>query len=262
MNISFDIKNDRQLQIALGATIILLIVIISIFSNNAQYTEDGQSYYLSAAIGGIMLLFWGLRSFKFIILVPSILIILISLTISTMKFDWRKGYLEKAESGKPFIFEEYIDGYPTLEEFLKAQFFGGEDWVGFARVCGEPAKEDLDVPESCQSLASIQDVYGLDMKKIVDDHYKKMKLTAKKIADGKLTDKKRFETCLQQRQCVMVPLLPANVDPDKLAGNDYSQIRRAFWSLVEDEKLNEVVCNQMELCSLLVKMKALSTASF
>lgn len=258
MAVNFDIKNDRQLQIALAAAVILLVVIISIFMNNRAYSESGQEYYLTAAIGGTALLFWGLRSFKLVILIPAALIILISLTVSTMKFDWRKAYIEKAEGGDPFIFAEYIDDYPTFEEFMKAQLIGGPDWIGFARVCAEPAKANQPYPDICSDLKTIKSEFGLDMKQIVKGHHRKMKMTAKKIADGKLKDKRRYEVCLQNKQCVLVPLLPANVDPDNIKGDQYRQIRQAFWSLVEEEEMTNIVCNQMELCRLLVKMKALN----
>ena len=262
MSESLDLKNNRQLQIALAATIFLLLVIGGIFLRNTAYYEANQFYYIGAFIAGLGLFFWGLLSFRIAVLVPAVLIILISVMASIMKFDWRKGYIERAEAGNPFLFEEYIDTYPSLEEYLYANFFDGPNWIGFSQTCGEPAYKDQPLPALCSDLNKIKAEFGLNMKKIVNDHYKKMKKTATRIHKGQLTNKKRYEQCIKSKQCVIVPLLPAGVDPEQITGNDYTQVRQAFWSLVEDDKMNEIVCNQMMLCSLLVKMKALNASNF
>jgi uncharacterized membrane protein len=262
MKIIEDLRRDRQFQIALGATLVLLLVVLIIFGSNAAYMESGQGYYFMAICAGLGLLFWGMKAFRFVIIIPAILVIVCALTISVLKFEWRKAYIEKAEAGEPFLFEEYIDGYPTLEQYIKASFFGGENWIGFTRICAEPAEAGLSYPPLCSDLQQIEAEFGLDMKAIVQKHYIKMKRTAQRISSGRLKDKKRYQQCIDSGQCVIVPLLPAGVDPDRLSGNDYGEIRRAFWSLIDDEKMNNTVCNQMKLCRILVEMKALKESSF
>jgi hypothetical protein len=262
MALSFDIKNDRQLQLALGATLVLLIVVLGIFFNNFAYVEAGTEYYFVGSMVGLGLLFWGLRSFKLMVLVPAVLIILVCLGMSIMKFNWREAYLAKADAGNPFLFEEYIESYPSFEEYVFASFTGGPNWITFSRDCAEPVQRSQPPAAECSDLKAIQATYGLDMKKIVNDHFQKMKKTAIRISKGQLKDKVRYEQCIKLGQCVVVPMLPANVNPAVLQTGEYNEIRKAFWALVDENKLNEDVCDQMLLCSTLVQTGALRLSSF
>lgn len=264
MKIPFDLKNDRQLQLALGATTLLVIVLLGYYVSNLAFAERGMERYLVSGFVGLGLLFWGLKTFRVIILVPAILIFLISFLMMVLKFDWRKEYIQSAEAGNPFLFEEYVDHYPTLEEYFQARLLGGEDWVGFARECGEPAKRRAPVPQQCKTLQGIRDAYGLNIQDVMDEHYAKMKKTARLIADGKMTNKRIYERCVAQKNCAIVPLLPATVENEDLVAQstDFMDLRQAFWSLVEDENLSRSVCDYMTLCNLLVRMGAINMNRF
>tara|TARA_Y100001001_G_scaffold162709_1_gene189945 strand:- start:1987 stop:2859 length:873 start_codon:yes stop_codon:yes gene_type:complete len=264
MKIPFDLKNDRQLQLALGATIVLAIVLLGYYVSNLVFAERGMERYLVGGFVGLGLLFWGLKTFRVLILAPAILIFLLSFLMMILKFDWRKEYIQSAEAGEPFLFEQYVDHYPTLEEYFQARMFGGQDWVGFARECGEPAKRREPVPQQCKTLQDIRDTYGLNVQQVMDNHFAKMKKTARLIADGKMTNKRIYERCVAQKNCAIVPLLPANVENNEMIAQstDYMDLRQAFWSLVEDENLSRSVCDYMGLCNLLVRMGAINMNRF
>lgn len=177
------------------------------------------------------------------------------LVLSYHRHSWMRDYYKNG-----FILEAYIDEYPSWEETLFGSILGKEDWIGFANDCAKPVLEKNGRgASSCKSLATIKEVYRLDMTSVLEKHRKKMKRTAKQLADGKAR-KIRYPRCIRDKKCVEVPLLPPGVDADKIdpASQTHIDKRRAFWSLVNGNGMTPEICTNMQLCYILSKTGAVN----
>ncbi|MBU6235731.1 MAG: hypothetical protein KGQ41_07795, partial [Alphaproteobacteria bacterium] len=206
-------------------------------------------------------LFFGIRLWKFFLIIPMALLLAGVMTYSTNKFNWRQSYIELANMGQPFFLEELIDRYPTYEEYTFA-FLKAPDWVRFNDECVQPALLNQVVPPRCASMDLIQRYYNIDMTMTMSAYYAKMKRTAKKVEEGKLKKRSEYAQCISNKECATIPLLPKGVDAEKVdpTSKDYIGVRQAFWSLITDKKMSQEVCSLTPICRALVNMKAIDPA--
>ncbi len=233
------------------------------FLTQWKYSEDGHEYLLIGYVVLTVLIFLTLRLSKFAI--TGLLFVLLFCTIfyANAKFDWRKSYIVAAEGGKYFALEQYIDAYPTFEQDKFAWLLDEPRWVDFSKECYEPmlnsnnATVMNDLGRNCKTVALIQDFYKVDVRDIIRNHYSKMQNTAKQLEKGRFKNKSAFETCIQDKKCTMIPLLPAGVEVDQQS-TDYLDIRRQFWSLINDKKMSVENCNFFEFCRVMTRNEVIT----
>jgi hypothetical protein len=168
---------------------------------------------------------------------------------ANLKFDWRKDYVE----GEPFILESYMSEYPTMEQNTFGGLLGEKRWVQFADDCVKPSMGGVAPPPTCRSKQNIIDEYNIDPTDLINNRFKIMKRTAQRIEDGELKTKRAYQQCLMNKTCAIIPLLPANVDPEKIdqQSEDYIETRRMFWSLINDTQISPEICEYIDLCRVL-----------
>ncbi|MGZ9097594.1 MAG: hypothetical protein ACXW30_04785 [Micavibrio sp.] len=105
--------------------------------------------------------------------------------------------------------------------------------------------------DSCGSVAAIKTAFGFDLLAEVNDSHSRMKETAKKIADGQLTEE-AYQECLKKKECAAVPMLGEGVDPHS---KEAALISRLFWQLVERDRMNEDVCGLIPACVMALDKK-------
>lgn len=127
----------------------------------------------------------------------------------------------------------------------------------FATACIEPvlAGKD-DVGEACRSTAAIKQTYDVDIKSYIDARHDLMKKTARRIAEGDLLKPQDYKNCIAEGQCAEVPLLAANVDPEKMNAEQRAA-SAIFWDLAEQDKMTLPVCNALPECRVMTKLKVL-----
>lgn len=224
------------------------------FLSQWSYSEVGHEYLLIAYAIAAVLMFLALRMSRTGISV-FFLIFLVGVTFyANQKFDWRKSYVTAAEKGNYFAMEQYIDKYPTFEDHKFAWFSDTPRWVGFSKDCYEPLLNSENIPKqkigrNCKNATLIKDFYRVDVHQIINTHYRKMQSTAKRLENGKL-NKRKFEACLNNKSCAMIPLLPAGVEVDQQS-EDYMDIRKQFWSVRNDKKMSQPNCDFFDFCRVM-----------
>lgn len=222
-----------------------------------EYAEWGHNYLLFGYIAACFLVFFSVRSWNLPLFVLAIALCVGIQFYSAKKFDWREQYVMEAQAGQPFFLEEYVDHYPTFEEYTFS-FLKIPNWVKFNNECVQPALNKQAIPGQCTTTDLIQHVYNIDIVAAMQDHYAKMKNTAKMIQDGKMNKRSALTNCVANKACVPIPLLPKGVDANHIdpTSKDYIDVRQAFWSIINDKKMSPAVCEQVPLCRALVAMKA------
>ena len=224
------------------------------FLSQWSYSEAEHEYLLIAYAIGAVLAFLALRMSRTGFGV-FIIICLVGITFyANHKFDWRKSYVTAAEKGNYFAMEQYIDKYPTFEGHKFAWFLDTPRWVTFSKDCYEPlinarTIQKENIVRTCKNAALIKDFYGVDVRQIINDHYRKMQSAAKRLENGKL-NKRKFEACLNNKTCAMIPLLPAGVEVDQQS-EDYMDIRKQFWSVRNDKKMSQKNCDFFDFCRVM-----------
>lgn len=243
--------------LSLVIALVAAVAGLYLFLSRYQYAEVGHDYLVMGYVASCFILFFAVRLWNIPLFVIAVLVLGGVQTYSQLKFSWRENYIESAKAGKPFALEEYIDKYPTYEEHV-FRILKAPDWVRFNEDCVQPALAASPVKSQCATLESINDTYNLDVKRTMVSHYARMRSTAKQIQAGKLSKRSAYVTCLAAKTCATIPLLPKNVDANKVdpTSRDYIEVRTAFWSLINDKRMSSEVCNLNPLCKSLVAMNA------
>lgn len=243
--------------IGILATLITASLGLFVMLSRFAYAEPGHGW-LAAAYGAACVgLFFAIRFWRLAIFFLLLIIMVGTQIYAAKKFDWRQTYIDSAQQGRPFPLEEMIDHYPTYEEHL-FKFLGYPDWADFYTDCIAPtANVPVNVPPTCASFDSIMQAYNVDVPTMMQFYYGKMKKTAQMIQEGKLTQRNAYATCIANKGCATIPLLPKGVDATKIdpTSKEYLEVRQAFWSLINDKKMSPTVCNQMEMCKILIMLK-------
>lgn len=255
-------ENDQSLRrSALVVTVLFLIGGLYIFFKDIAYQESGH-----LALGGAyallcVLFYFFFKNWKIILTGITVLLMVFCLVLIVQKYEWRKNYVDAAT---PFFMEEYIDSYPSFEEYLKISYFGGENWVGFSKDCAEPAMLGQTPPIACQSIASVKTNYGIDLKNTVSKAFKKMQATARKVERGQLKTAIQYKNCIENKSCAAIPMLPKGVNADNISpnSNKYADIRTAYWALIEEKAITTPVCEYMKICKVMVKLGIIDPNNF
>ncbi len=127
----------------------------------------------------------------------------------------------------------------------------------FLKACVEPVLAGKnDVGPACRSPQAITDTYNIDIKGHIDARHALMKTTARRIADGELLKPQDYKACIASDQCAEVPLLPADVDPEKMTP-EQRLTSEIFWDLVEQDRMTKPVCDLIAECQVMVKLNVI-----
>jgi len=255
--------SDRHITFAsLGFSVFALSIGLTTFLRNWEYSETGHGWLLLAFCISSALLFFFLRLRQKSLAIMIVIMLVVIQTYAVKKFDWQRQYMENALTGKRFLAEDYIDKYPTFEEQLQARYLGQPNWVDFTNDCLIPLNQGLKTDNRCLNLSSVSTYYHLDLNAALNDYYQRMRNTARRISNGELKTKTELQQCIAQKQCALVPLLPPDVQAASIgpASTEFLIIRKAFWSLVNDDRLKPEVCEYSLLCKAMVQMGFLSAS--
>lgn len=239
---------QKSIIIPVAITVIVLIFGLNNFMSQWMYSEEGHNYLFWAYLGCCAVLFILIRIKKLPYLAPLIILMTLIIMYTNQKFEWRQDYISKSKAGQSFQLMPYIDAYPTYEDHLFSIITGKPKYFQFNYDCFEPALTDQQAGPACNSANQIQNTYNIDIRSLIDNYYQKMKYTAQQIETKTFNDISQFETCLRDRQCVMIPLLPPEVDENQAQSREYLSIRKQFWSLIEDDAISSENCEYMDLC--------------
>lgn len=252
----FNLTSSLPVSLALG--LCLVGYGFYMFLSQWAYSEAGHEYLLAAYILCSIVVFFSLRMSKIGSAIFFVMILFFIIFYSNQKFEWRKSYIQDAAAGQYFPLEQYIESYPIYEQQTFPWFFDGPNWVAFSKECYEPflsgtlAEAKKSVGRNCQEAELIRDYYGINLITVIKDHYSKMRKTAKQLQKGRFKTKKKFETCIQSKKCVMIPLLPAGAEDITQQSKQYLDIRKQFWSLINDDKISVQNCNFFDICRIAV----------
>jgi len=241
--------------LGLSAIIALAALIYGLyfFSTNWSYSEEGHEYLFGGYALLSILLFFTIRFSQKVMSALLIFCLALVTLYSAEKFNWRKSYIQAANSGKYFPLDPYIESYPTFEQYKFNWLTGTPKWVDFVEDCYNPMLNKTSIDRDCKTSNLIQDNYGIDVKNIIRDHYKKMQSTAMRLEKGRLKNKRQFEKCLEEKECAKIPLLPPEAEGIEQQSTLYLDIRKQFWSVVNDNRISEKNCNFFEFCRLMLK---------
>lgn len=249
------------LPVSLTAGLLVLAYGLYNFLTQWQFSEDGHSYLLIGYSVLSMLVFLCLRLSKSGFAIACIIGAICVLLYANQKFDWRSSYILDAQSGRYFAMEQYIDAYPTFEQSYFAWFSGAPRWVDFSNDCYQPLLNSdnmslavKNIGRHCKSTAAIQDFYRVDIRSIIKSYYNKMQSTAKLLEKGRLDTKPKFEKCIINKKCAMIPLLPAG-STAKQQSDEHLEIRKQFWSVRNDKHMSQQNCDFFDFCRIMVKAK-------
>lgn len=113
-----------------------------------------------------------------------------------------------------------------------------------------------DVGPACRSTQAITDVYNINIRNHIDTRHALMKATARRIANGELLKPRDYKACIASGRCAEVPLLPENIDPEKMTAEQRA-VSEAFWDLAEQDVMTKAVCDLMPECQAVVKLKVI-----
>jgi hypothetical protein len=246
-------------KIALLGTLGLLTIGLYVFYSGSAYLEPGQSIFLTLFLVTCCCFYVLMRSQTITFSSAAAFIALFFVFIMYSKSEWRQSYIEAMNSQKGFYLDEYMDKYPTWEQQIWIRLSGGPNWVDFNNECALPYLRGRDVKTKCVSFTVIEKEYGLDMKSELQDHFQKMKKTAQRIEKGQIKNVRQYRNCILDKSCALVPMLPKGVETDKLDNNSpqYGNIRKAFWSIINDQNITPEVCEFMRLCDLLIDLNVI-----
>ena len=243
--------------VSLSIGLAVLAYGLFIFLTQWQYSEPGHETMLIGYLVGSVAIFFALRFSKLAIAVVIGVCLFLVTLYAGQKFEWRKTYIQNAQNGNYFALEQYIDTYPSYEDHHFSWITNAPKWVDFSSDCYEPLLKSDDLSETkkslnthCLSAESILSSYNIDVKTMINDHYRKMQNTAKMLEKGRLKNKRRFEGCINDKKCVMIPLLPAGTNVEQQS-EDYLDIRKQFWSLINDKKMSQANCDFFDLCRVM-----------
>lgn len=127
----------------------------------------------------------------------------------------------------------------------------------FMVACIEPVVAGNDnVGAACRSTDAIKDNYNVDIAAHINARHELMKKTARRIAEGELLKPQDYKQCIAQGACAEVPLLPANVDPEKMNAEQRTT-SEIFWDLAEKDEMTRAVCEIIPECRVMSKLKVI-----
>lgn len=241
---------NKRKKVAVVSALLLLAAGMFLFITYRNFLDMG---HIPLAVGYLILVIAVYVSLNKARIIPALLCLALAggvLFLSLVKVQWSKDYLKSLTTRQAFILEDYIERYPTFEEYYFAGFLGVPDWVRFSRDCVEKALNKQPVAQNCRTADSIRDAYNIDIQKEINHFMGRMQSTAIKVKDGGITSGQQYQSCIAQRNCAPIPLLPENVDAEKISvrSKEYAEVRRAFWDLVEKKGLTKDICLSMLLC--------------
>ena len=236
-----------------------LIFGLYFFRSQWDFSESGHEYLFFGYVGLSTLLFFllrlGRKNISFIIAGLMIFI----LYCADAKFDWRKSYVLSSQTSEPFAMEAYIDSYPTFEAHHFSRFLHTPRWVNFSEDCFQPllnAQSTADmqnIPQECKSEETIKESYNIDIVQIIRDHHKKMRSTAEKVEKGRFKRTSHLEKCIRDKRCALIPLLPPEAEGLTRESEEYIDIRRQFWHLVEERSMLREHCEFFDFCRVMLE---------
>lgn len=249
--------DDKKILIvsSILSVLALLSGVIYMMSQWAFY-ESGHGILLIIYAIACFAAFFALRFVNTLQIIGAIILLGLILFYADLKFEWQRDYYDNARHGTPFILEPYIDNYPTLEQHHFGWIWGAPRPVAFTNDCIIPHIKGHSVSGDCKSAQNIRDTYNIDPLAMVNTHFRAMKNTAQRIESGRLSNKKQYQACLENKSCAIIPLLPADVDPQSISqqSQDYILTRKMFWSLVNDPQISPEICDYIDLCRILRDM--------
>lgn len=262
MKVNLGFVKDRNFIIASVTTLLFLMIGLVLFFSDFQYYEKGQFTYLIIFMMGLLVFFFSAFRMMIPLILLGVLIMCSALFVSSLKYDWRKDYIENSRSGLPFAAEAYVDKYPTFEQQLKIEHMDqGSDWVNFAKDCIDVnVVEKEDINPRCSSLNAISTNYRIDALSVLKEQFKKMRDTAKMVEENKFKNRARYITCVNSKQCAVIPMLPGNIKSEDIDPRSYQyiDIRRAFWQLVDELPVDPALCSFDKMCKALLAHGALT----
>ncbi len=255
--------NDRQITyFALAVSLGFIILGMVIFLQNIAHAETGTGWLAMGYVITCFFLFFVLRLRMLVLTILCVSAAFALQTYAYKKFEWRGEYIQNAQAGEPFMAEAYIDHYPTYEEQIKARIFKEPNWVDFTNQCLWPLSKSMKPDVRCSNPNLVSTYYNIDLSGALIAQFDKMKETARRIEAGDLKTKAELQQCIADKQCALVPLLPPNVDATKIAPTsvEYMAIRKAFWSVMNDNRIRPEVCEYMLLCKAMVQLNLLDAA--
>lgn len=249
----FNFDDKKILIISIILSLTLLIGGLHHMLSQWSYYEEGHGILTIVYAVACFAFFFAFRFVNIFQIIAAFVLLSLILFYADQKFEWQKNYIQSANKGDAFVLNPYIKEYPTLEERHFGWVWGVPSYIPFAEDCVIPKLKGLRTGKDCKSSASIQSAYNVDARALVNTHFSKMKRTAQRIEGGQMKSKRQYETCLRNKTCAIIPLLPANVDAEAIdrQSGEYLATRKMFWSLVNDKKISPEICEFMELCRAL-----------
>ena len=250
-------KRTKRAHIAGGVLLALQIMILMTYRN---YLDFGHLILAIAYVVIALVTYWSLLKAK---LIPSALGVLLAVGILGFQLEkvwWSENYLQNLTTSNAFIFEDYIETYPTLEEHIFAGILKRPDWIRFADECMQPALNRRPVPEQCRTPEQIDAVYRIKVDQEMQRFVGRMQKTAQDVEGGRIKSPGQYQKCIAEKRCAPIALLPDNVEAESLQGDrtQYIEIRQAFWDLIENKGLTPPVCLTMTLCRGLLAVGVVS----
>lgn len=243
-------EKDKRHKMAMGAAILLLIMGVFAALTYRNYLDIGHVpvFILYALFN--FLVFRALKKARIVMALVSIGLVALLLFVALAKVQWNRNYLQSLTTSNAFILEDYIERYPRMEEYYFSWVLRQPDWIRFADQCVSPALQKRPVQTYCRSPQAIRERFRINLMAEIHDYMAKMQETATRIKEGRIKSSRDYQRCLAQKQCVPVPLLPDGVDPEKIAQDamQHTDVRLAFWDLVDKRGLTPHVCGSMVLC--------------
>ena len=233
------------------------------FLSQWGYSENGHKALLISYMVGCAGLSAALK-FKRKALITFIVIVLLAIcAYAQAKFEWRKDYINSSRTlSQSFQMEPYIASYPTFEDHYLHFFMNNPRWVAFNDECFRPALFSGGAASECMSAARISDNYNIDIYNVIDDYYERMQWTANGMIKGHFDNKANLRTCLQNKKCAAIPLLPAeaqNINYNNLRP-EYQKVSNQFWSIVEEDDISAENCNFVPLCRAMQQLGVIAIA--
>lgn len=223
------------------------------FNSRWEYSENGHGIIFTLYFLCALLFSYAISKRGFILSTLTTISLIFIITYAGDKFQWRQDFITEAQKNNFPAIEQYIDRYPLYEEHHFASFLEKPKWLNFSTECYEPALKGGNMGVHCQSITLIRDHYNIDVMDMINAHYTKMRRTAQRLQNGQIKGKVAYQTCLQNKECAFIPLLPANANIEAISerSKDHIDIRRQFWSLINNETIQPETCEFMDLCRVM-----------
>lgn len=250
------LPTDKKL-ILISAAIAAIMLVIGaiIFFKDIVYYEREQLYYMMAYAVLTIGLFLSTSKLRFLPMGLVSVLMIGLLVFSSLKYDWRKDFINAHDYGQKAILLDRIDRFPTYEAHLIALAKKQPNWVGFANDCIKPALSNQVMNRNCLTTNLIQASYGIDLDNEITQQHQRMKYTVQQIERGRLKSKRQYIGCIASKRCAAVPLLPQGVKAGDIdpRSDDHLSVRQLFWEIASGRELSREVCAINALCAAALK---------